>query len=159
MGTARRHSVRIPSAVPQAYAACAHLSLLEFSAKKGGVMRGRGSSRRSSSSRSAHRSSGGRQGSSKPAYTYQANLKGGKKYIGMATSKSALQTRIKTQLRGGAGASSVCRHSKPLSVTKVFKHTNVAAAKKAETARYHSTKAILGAHKVRGAGHTKAFGK
>ena len=113
----------------------------------------------SSSSRSAHRSSGGRQGSSKPAYTYQANLKGGKKYIGMATSKSALQTRIKTQLRGGAGASSVCRHSKPLSVTKVFKHTNVAAAKKAETARYHSTKAILGAHKVRGAGHTKAFGK
>ena len=116
-------------------------------------------SRRSSSSRSAHRSSGGRQGSSKPAYTYQANLKGGKKYIGMATSKSALQTRIKTQLRGGAGASSVCRHSKPLSVTKVFKHTNVAAAKKAETARYHSTKAILGAHKVRGAGHTKAFGK
>merc|ERR1711908_217076 len=26
--TARRHSVRIPSAVPQAYAACAHLSLL-----------------------------------------------------------------------------------------------------------------------------------
>ena len=43
--------------------------------------------------------------------------------------------------------------------TTVFKHTNVAAAKKAETARYHSTKAILGAHKVRGAGHTKAFGK
>ena len=121
-------------------------------------MRGRGSSRSSSHSAVA---AGGRKRSSKPAYTYQVNLKGGKKYIGMATSKSALQTRINTQLRGGAGASSVCRHSKPLSVTKVFKHTNVAAAKKAETARYHSTKAILGAHKVRGAarGHTKAFGK
>ena len=29
--------------------------------------------------------------------------------------------------------------------------------KKAETARYYSTKSILGANKVRGAGHTKPF--
>jgi len=64
-----------------------------------------------------------------------------------------------TQLSGSKGASSVCRNSKPISVTRVFKHANVKAAKKAETKRYHSTKAILGANKVRGAGHTKAFPK
>jgi len=104
-----------------------------------------------------NKSSSTRKSSSKSAYTYQANLKGGKKYIGMATSKPALKKRIQTQLSGGKGASSVCRKSKPLSISKVFKHTSVTAAKKAETARYHSTKAILGAHKVRGAGHTKAF--
>ena len=97
--------------------------------------------------------------SKKPAYTYQANLKGGKKYIGMASSKAHLKARIKTQLKGGRGASSVCRQSKPVSISKVFRHSSVAAAKKAETKRYHSTKAIYGADKVRGAGHTKAFRK
>ena len=94
-----------------------------------------------------------------PAYAYQANLKGGKVYVGMATSKPNLKKRIQTQLSGSKGASSVCRNSKPISVTRVFKHANVKAAKKAETKRYHSTKAILGANKVRGAGHTKAFPK
>ena len=98
-----------------------------------------------------------RKSSSKPAYTYQANLRGGKKYIGMASSKANLKTRIKTQLSGGKGASSVCRQSKPLSVSKVFRHTSIVAAKQAETKRYHSTKAIYGADKVRGAGHTSAF--
>jgi hypothetical protein len=56
-------------------------------------------------------------------------------------------------LRGDVG------NSKPISVTRVYKHANVEAAKKAETKRYHSTKAKLGANKVRGAGHTKAFPK
>mmetsp|Transcript_324 Transcript_324/g.367 ORF Transcript_324/g.367 Transcript_324/m.367 type:complete len:139 (-) Transcript_324:318-734(-) len=110
---------------------------------------------KSSSKKSARASSS----NNKPAYTYQANLSGGRKYIGMATSKAALKKRIQTQLSGGKGASSVCRQSKPTSISRVFKHASVAAAKKAETARYHSTKAILGAHKVRGAGHTKAFPK
>ena len=95
----------------------------------------------------------------KPAYTYQANLQGGEKYIGMATSKPALVKRIQTQLSGGKGASSVCKQNKPLSISKVFKHPSVAAAKKAETARYYSTKSILGANKVRGAGHTKPFAR
>ena len=117
-----------------------------------------GSSRKSSApSRKGPASS--RKRSDRPAYTYQANLKGGKKYIGMATSKANVKKRIQTQLSGGKGASSVCRNSKPISITKVYKHKNVAAAKKAETARYHSTKSILGADKVRGAGHTKAFSK
>ena len=93
----------------------------------------------------------------KPAYTYQANLQGGKKYIGMATSKPALVKRIQTQLSGGKGASSVCKQNKPSSISKVFKHPSVAAAKKAEAARYYSTKAILGSQNVRGAGHTKPF--
>lgn len=75
----------------------------------------------------------------------------------MASSKGALKKRIQTQLSGGRGASSVCRQSKPLYISKVFKHASVSAAKKAETKRYQSTKAILGADKVRGAGHTKAF--
>ena len=108
--------------------------------------------RRNSSGSSRKKSSG-------PAYTYQANLKGGKVYVGMATSKPNLKKRIQTQLSGSKGASSVCRNSKPISVTRVYKHANVEAAKKAETKRYHSTKAKLGANKVRGAGHTKAFPK
>ena len=111
--------------------------------------------RRTGSSRKSPASS--RKSSVRPAYIYQANLKGGKKYIGMATSKDNLKKRIQTQLSGGKGASSVCRNSKPISITKVYKHKNIDAAKKAETARYHSTKSILGADKVRGAGHTKAF--
>ena len=77
----------------------------------------------------------------------------------MATSKPNLIKRIHTQLSGSKGASSVCRNSKPLSISKVYKHKNIGAAKKAETARYYSTKAILGPDKVRGAGHTKAFSK
>ena len=121
-------------------------------------MRRRGSAPRSSS-HSFRSSFKVRRTPSKPAYTYQANLKGGKKYIGMATSKPALVKRIQTQLSGGKGASSVCKQNKPLSISKVFKHPSVAAAKKAETARYYSTKSILGANKVRGAGHTKPFAR
>ena len=115
------------------------------------------SSSRKSSAPSRKGPASSRKSSDRPAYTYQANLKGGKKYIGMATSKDNLKKRIQTQLSGGKGASSVCRNSKPISITKVYKHKNIDAAKKAETARYHSTKSILGADKVRGAGHTKAF--
>lgn len=122
-------------------------------------------------SRRVSRSSGGRatfkstsskrssSTSSAPAYTYQVNLSGGRKYIGMARTKSSLKTRIATQLTGGRGASVVCANNRALSVSRVFKHADVAAAKRAETKRYHSTKAALGADKVRGAGHTKDFKK
>lgn len=94
---------------------------------------------------------------SKPAYTYQVNLTRGRKYIGMAHNKQSLQKRIQAQLSQARTASSVCRNAKPLSVSHVFRHANIQAAKQAETKRYYSTKAILGADKVRGAGHTKKF--
>ena len=94
---------------------------------------------------------------SRPAYTYQVNLTGGRKYIGMAHTKQSLNRRIHDQLSQAGTASSVCRNAQPLSVTKVWKHSSVQAAKQAETRRYYSTKAILGKDKVRGAGHTKAF--
>ena len=96
---------------------------------------------------------------SAPAYTYQVNFSGGRKYIGMAHTKSSLKTRIATQLSGGPGASAVCKNNRARSVSGVFKHKSAAAAKAAETKRYHSTKAALGADKVRGAGHTKDFKK
>ena len=56
--------------------------------------------------------------------------------------------------------SSVCRNSKPISVTRVYKHKRRGSQEgRFETKRYHSTKAKLGANKVRGAGHTKAVPK
>jgi hypothetical protein len=94
---------------------------------------------------------------SRPAYTYQVNLTGGRKYIGMAQTKQSLKKRIRDQLSQAENASSVCRNAQPVSVTKVWRHPSVQAAKKAETSRYHSSTAILGKDKVRGAGHTKAF--
>ena len=108
--------------------------------------------------------SGGKSSSSSsrpssPAYTYQVNFSGGKRYIGMAHTKTTLKKRIATQLSGGPGASAVCKNNRAHSVSGVFKHKSVTAAKAAETKRYHSTKAALGADKVRGAGHTKDFKK
>jgi hypothetical protein len=93
----------------------------------------------------------------KAAYTYQVNLTYGRKYIGMAYTKESLKRRIRAQLNQAPSASSVCRSSQVLSVSKVWKHPNASAAKTAETKRYYSTKAILGKTKVRGAGHTKPF--
>lgn len=60
----------------------------------------------------------------------------------MATSKPNLKKRIQTQLSGSKGASSVCRNSKPISVTRVFKHANVKAAKKAETKRIFNSETL-----------------
>jgi len=77
----------------------------------------------------------------------------------MAHTKTTLKKRIATQLSGGPGASAVCKNNRAHSVSGVFKHKSVTAAKAAETKRYHSTKAALGADKVRGAGHTKDFKK
>ena len=122
-----------------------------------GRARGFGFTGKSSSSSSS--SSSSRKRSSAPAYTYQVNFSGGRKYIGMAHTKSSLKTRIATQLSGGPGASAVCKNNRARSVSGVFKHKSAAAAKAAETKRYHSTKAALGADKVRGAGHTKDFKK
>ena len=119
-----------------------------------GRARGFGFTGKSSSS-----SSSSWKRSSAPAYTYQVNFSGGRKYIGMAHTKSSLKTRIATQLSGGPGASAVCKNNRARSVSGVFKHKSAAAAKAAETKRYHSTKAALGADKVRGAGHTKDFKK
>ena len=93
----------------------------------------------------------------KAAYTYQVNLAHGRKYIGMAYTKESLKRRIRAQLDQAPSASSVCRSSQVLSVSKVWKHPNASAAKAAETKRYYSTKALLGKTKVRGAGHTKPF--
>ena len=95
--------------------------------------------------------------SRRAAYTYQVNLQGGKTYIGMAHSTESLKKRIDAQLSQSPSASSVCRHARPVSVTKVWRHANIAAAKQAETRRYYSTKALLGAKNVRGAGNTKRF--
>ena len=117
-----------------------------------GRSRGFGFTGKSSSSSSSCKPSA-------PAYTYQVNFSGGRKYIGMAHTKSSLKTRIATQLSGGPGASAVCKNNRARSVSGVFKHKSAAAAKAAETKRYHSTKAALGADKVRGAGHTKDFKK
>eukprot|EP00223_Ostreococcus_mediterraneus_P005582 CAMPEP_0174587296 /NCGR_PEP_ID=MMETSP0929-20130131/30604_1 /TAXON_ID=548131 ORGANISM="Ostreococcus mediterraneus, Strain clade-D-RCC2572" /NCGR_SAMPLE_ID=MMETSP0929 /ASSEMBLY_ACC=CAM_ASM_000573 /LENGTH=129 /DNA_ID=CAMNT_0015769339 /DNA_START=10 /DNA_END=399 /DNA_ORIENTATION=+ len=105
------------------------------------------------------RARGSSSQSSAPAYTYQANLSGGRAYIGMAHTKSSLKARIATQLSGGPRASAVCKNNHVISVNRVYKHANVTAAKAAETKRYYSTKAALGADKVRGAGHTKDFTK
>ena len=77
----------------------------------------------------------------------------------MAHSKASLKHRVAIQKSGGPGASSVCKKNKVFSISGVFKHKSVAAAKAAETKRYHSTKSILGANKVRGAGNTKNFNK
>jgi len=77
----------------------------------------------------------------------------------MSHSKSSLKKRIRTQLRGSRGASVVCKNNRVLSVSRVRKHKNVAAAKAAETKRYYSAKAKFGANKVRGAGHTKDFNR
>jgi len=121
----------------------------------------RSSTKRSSSTTSFSRARGwtSTSTSSAPAYTYQANLSGGRAYIGMAHTKSSLKARIATQLSGGPGASAVCKNNRVISVNRVYKHANVTAAKAAETKRYYSTKAALGADKVRGAGHTKDFTK
>jgi hypothetical protein len=100
---------------------------------------------------------GGRSSRPSPAYTYQVNLRHGKKYIGMAHTKASLKRRIDAQLSQARTASSVCRNLQPLSVSHVWKHPSVQAAKQAETNRYYSAKAILGKDKVRGAGHTRAF--
>ena len=53
----------------------------------------------------------------------------------------------------------VCKNNKVRSISGVFKHKSVAAAKAAETKRYHSTKSILGSDNVRGAGNTTNFNK
>jgi hypothetical protein len=77
----------------------------------------------------------------------------------MAHSKASLKKRVAIQKSGGPGASSVCKNNKVRSISGVFKHKSVAAAKAAETKRYHSTKSILGSDKVRGAGNTTNFNK
>ena len=85
-------------------------------------------------------------------YTYQANLKGGKKYIGRTTNPS----RRFAQHRNGTGAICMKRY-KPTSFLNVQKHSSLQQAKRAETARYYKTKEAHGANKVRGAGNTKPF--
>ena len=85
-------------------------------------------------------------------YTYQANLKGGKKYIGRTTNPS----RRFAQHRNGTGAICMKRY-KPTSFSNVQKHSSLQQAKRAETARYYKTKEAHGANKVRGAGNTKPF--
>ena len=97
---------------------------------------------------SISRARGSSSQSSAPAYTYQANLSGGRAYIGMAHTKSSLKARIATQLSGGPRASAVCKNNHVISVNRVYKHANVTAAKAAETKRYYSTKAALGADKL-----------
>jgi len=85
-------------------------------------------------------------------YTYQANLKGGRKYIGRTTN---LNRRF-AQHRNGTGASCMKRY-KPTSFSNVQKHSSLQQAKRAETARYYKTKEAHGANTVRGAGNTKPF--
>ena len=85
-------------------------------------------------------------------YTYQANLKGGRKYIRRTTNPN----RRFAQHRNGTGASCMKRY-KPTSFSNVQKHSSLQQAKRAETDRYYKTKEARGANKVRGAGNTKPF--
>ena len=92
-----------------------------------------------------------------PAYTYTANLSNGKKYIGMAHSKTNLVQRISDQESGNAAASRICQQNRVVNISHVYKHKDVATAKKAETARYYACKELYGASNVRGAGQTRPF--
>lgn len=87
------------------------------------------------------------------AFTYTAQLPGGKRYVGYSRN---LEQRFKQHF-AGTGAK-VTQELKPKSVT-IEPHRSVAAAKKAETKMYIQQKNELGGDKVRGAGNTARFSK
>ena len=92
----------------------------------------------------------GRKG--KPHYTYEANMPGGRKYVGMTKNP---RKRFIQHLQG-LGAK-VTRTRPVRSVVKVWRHSSRAVAKRVERLRYFALKRRLGADRVRGAGNTRPF--
>ena len=92
----------------------------------------------------------GRKG--KPHYTYEANMPGGRKYVGMTKNP---RKRFIQHLQG-FGAK-VTRTRPVRSVVKVWRHSSRAVAKRVERLRYFALKRRLGADRVRGAGNTRPF--
>lgn len=85
-------------------------------------------------------------------YTYEANMPGGRKYVGMTKSP---RKRFIQHVRG-LGAR-VTRTSPVKSIVKVWRHSSKAIAKRVERFRYFDLKRRLGADRVRGAGNTRPF--
>ena len=103
------------------------------------------------SSRQSQKSLQSKQDESKPGYTYELNLKDGKKYVGYTANPSKnLQQHFQ-----GKGSKWTEKHP-PKSVSYIKKHESIEAAKKAETKEYYASKNKHGADNVRGAGNTRS---
>ena len=87
------------------------------------------------------------------AFTYTANLSGGKKYVGMTQDP---ETRIGAHHNGRGAKVTQELATKSVSFTP---HRSLAAAKKAETTSYYDMKNKVGSDNVRGAGYTARFSK
>ena len=85
-------------------------------------------------------------------YTYQANCKNGKKYIGMT---SNLPNRLYQHQSGNGSA--VTKQNKVVSFSHIYQHSSKSAAQSAERRNYYAAKSKHGATNVRGAGNTKSF--